>query len=181
MKRKINVNLFTEVFVVMREIASRYGIHTLAANQMCEEVFLELLRQHRPTDPQQEPADQHNAICGIILRKMEHLEIERSGCPLTDEDISWMVDLMEEANGKILENQIRFFADKIDGYLVKNPRCFTRQNRKLWAILKQQTHTKSEIMTLMQFEDRGTYYTAKNRLVNRLIALYRNPPASSQH
>ena len=169
------MELLEESYLLIHSIAQatakKYGFDKQTGEDVAQDVVLAL---YEILIDKEKKLKIRNLIAyarGIIIKKFAEIYRQQRKRELLANDIDWISDITTESADMLLNNQAKSFSSIVDDDLGKNPHLFTKREKQLWDLFKQQKYSPKEMMTIMEV-NASAFYMAKRRLIQKITSIY---------
>lgn len=169
---QLDAKTYAIILTSAKQIANKYGIDAQTAEDITQEVALILCKTLQDEEKVRQLRNWITYTRSIIRNKfMDHLR-EKKKKRIDAEDLDWIDTSFDMSLDMLIDNQASCLT-AVGDYIRKNPKCLSRQNHTLWRLFEEQPHLGvPDIMQQLGIKKTTTYYTAKARLLARLIAIW---------
>jgi len=165
----VDKTTYTQIHIAAHKIAKKYGIDDQTAEDITQEVAIILFKTLKDEAKSGTIKNLMAYTRDIVKNKFADYYRDKKKKTFDVKDIDWMTDTFDMSLDTLIDNQASH-PHPVDEYIRRYPKSLSRQNHKLWQIFKQQENfSVPEIMKQMGMKNPSTYYTAKARLLARLI------------
>ena len=170
---------YVQIHVAVRKAARKYGFDAQTVEDITQEAAIALIKALNDETKYQQIRNLKAYTSKIIVRKVADHYRQLKRKEFNAKDVEWLTETIEASVDTLLDNQAQDPATVIDDYISRHPKSFTKQNHRLWELIKLQQYSVEEMMELMGMTSPDSFYMAKTRLLARIIDINRKINASN--